>query len=1125
MTKCCAHVVILLLSLTPNMAHADSSAEVISVQGQGQIRSASDTTWKSAQVRQKLYSGDSARTGDASRMAIMFSDQTQLRMSQNTQMRIGNIGSTQNQVTLIKLEAGRSWVQSKAIPDHLIMETPAAIASIRGTDWEMEVDKDGRSRLTVLHGRVEFSNDQGQVSVGSNEQAIAEKGKAPVKLLLLNPSERVQWVTSYPVDLRKYPEMMDSALVAGDERHKVLSSVKELINEGKYHEARLLLREEAQSLRLDSPIAFLLLADFAVYAGDLAAAETTLLQAKTRFLEDTRLDAQLVRVALYRDDITLANRLLRNALEKNPDAIELKLAEGEIARFAGQERQATSAYSAVTRLAPVDPRGWLGLGLIESEKENIKQARRLLDRVVELADEMPVVRGELGTLESRANNWTGAIQHFDRALTSQPDDYVSLTGLGLFQLKRGKTEEALDTLLRASLIEPKYARAVMYAAVAYYQLGRSGLALETLGRTYELDPFDPLPHQLAALIYTDLMEPGRAVRESREAMRLMPYLKSLNQLANDQKGAANLGNALAQFGLQDWALNFAQESYSPFWAGSHLFLADRYSGDFAKQSELMQGYLTDPTAFGASNRFQTLLQKPGHFLSAGGVASYGKDLHSNLPSVIANGYLNESIPIAYFLEGIRTNLVSSGGATNVASVNNVTAALGSLPREDVGVFAFVNDFDATVSAKSTATPLNNTSGRERTVTLGGNFKYSPTSQSWLKLGLNDESANVFSIDNRNINSSFDFRPFEKDIQFRHSTLVGDSEWSVGVESGANSTNTLNVLWSGGGIGKLVSSRIVKQVNEDDRSWSVYLADRHRLSESLMLDAGLFMDSYAKSSNSLTTLYQGQFSIPNEMHVAFGQKAIHPRIGLVYRPRQGEVWRLVSQKWTRPVTANSLSSVATAGIPLDDQVVLPGGEFKRVRLQLEKEWSGRAFGSVFLDAKQVFNLGQPGNVLNQNSQIADLDRLRIRSALVFQNNAEDVELPPIFLQGRIGTAGLNLNLQVNDNLSMYANYVSTSSRNASAWFSGLALPYMPRHHVTLGASWVAAPRFLVQPVMIYRSQRFADENNVTGIPASWAAAIKAGWQSIDKAWLVEAYVMNMLNRNSSATAGLNIVWRY
>jgi hypothetical protein len=115
---------------------------------------------------------------------------------------------------------------------------------------------------------------------------------------------------------------------------------------------------------------------------------------------------------------------------------------------------------------------------------------------------------------------------------------------------------------------------------------------------------------LASIVYLDRIEPLAAAESAQRALERMPYLKSLNQVANDQKGIANAGFPLAYMGLEAWARNAAHESYLPSWAGSHFFLADRYAGDFNHRSELMQGFITDPLVFGAPNRHQNLVLTP-----------------------------------------------------------------------------------------------------------------------------------------------------------------------------------------------------------------------------------------------------------------------------------------------------------------------------------------------------------------------------------------------------------------------------------------------------------------------------------------------------------------------------------
>jgi hypothetical protein len=194
-------------------------AEVISVQGVGEYRPEDAQVWNPARVGQGLFLGNYVRTGDLSRMAILFRDETQIRLNQNSQLQIKNVNDRAQRMpvaapderswTRVRLNEGRARMRSRRVPEGLIMETPAAFAGMRGTDWEMEVDATGRSTLTVLSGKVDFYNDFGRVTVGRGEQAVAEIGKAPVKRIITNPKERVQWVTTCHVDPLRHIYLYD----------------------------------------------------------------------------------------------------------------------------------------------------------------------------------------------------------------------------------------------------------------------------------------------------------------------------------------------------------------------------------------------------------------------------------------------------------------------------------------------------------------------------------------------------------------------------------------------------------------------------------------------------------------------------------------------------------------------------------------------------------------------------------------------------------------------------------------------------------------------------------------------------------------------------------------------------
>ena len=359
-------------------------------------------------------------------------------------------------------------------------------------------------------------------------------------------------------------------------------------------------------------------------------------------------------------------------------------------------------------------------------------------------------------------------------------------------------------------------------------------------------------------------------------------------------------------------------------------------------------------------------------------------------------------------------------------------------------------------------------GRENRLDLGANYKFSPTSQSWLKIGAGDENTHIGMDDRQRaspILSQLDTLPRRRDIQYRHSLRLDADEWSWGLEHARMDTESALVANSDG-------VQIRQDQSDADQSWSIYLTDRHHLNEKLLLDAGLPYQEYRKTSNSSSTWDSTALGSNSE---SFSRKGVYPGIGLAYTPATGEVWRLAYQKWLHPIASGTLSPVATAGIALDDQVVLPGGKLERLRFQLERELSAATFANLFLDAKRINNLGEPGNVLNQGVGVANLDRLRNRATLVFQINGEALEQAPVFLQGRIASAGASLSQRWGDTLTGYTSYVHTESENTSALYTGFKLPWLPRHQLTLGTTWSGPQRLMVQAQAVYRSSRYTDES--------------------------------------------------
>ena len=150
------------------------AAEVVDLQGSGERKPALNASWVPARTQDDLSAGAFVRTGPASKMALVFADETQVRLNQNSLLQVKSVAGSAGETTTLRLELGRAWSQAKRVPDGLQLESPSATAAIRGTSWELDVDAAGTTTLAVLAGSVEFFNALGSASCIKPAEAGAD---------------------------------------------------------------------------------------------------------------------------------------------------------------------------------------------------------------------------------------------------------------------------------------------------------------------------------------------------------------------------------------------------------------------------------------------------------------------------------------------------------------------------------------------------------------------------------------------------------------------------------------------------------------------------------------------------------------------------------------------------------------------------------------------------------------------------------------------------------------------------------------------------------------------------------------------------------------------------------------
>ena len=122
-----AAAALLLIATAPDAFAAlppGVAAEVVDLQGSGDRKAAQDASWVPARARDDLFGGAFVRTGPASKMALVFADETQVRLNQNSLLQVKSVAGSAGATTTLRLELGRAWAQAKRVPDGLQLESP-----------------------------------------------------------------------------------------------------------------------------------------------------------------------------------------------------------------------------------------------------------------------------------------------------------------------------------------------------------------------------------------------------------------------------------------------------------------------------------------------------------------------------------------------------------------------------------------------------------------------------------------------------------------------------------------------------------------------------------------------------------------------------------------------------------------------------------------------------------------------------------------------------------------------------------------------------------------------------------------------------------------------------------------
>ncbi|MGG7578514.1 FecR domain-containing protein [Rhizobium sp. Nf11,1] len=490
-----------------------------------EVRFIDVSDWRVVDINQDLLTGDVLRTNANGQLAIVFSDHTQVRLGRNSSLQVKKMAASGD--TVLNLQSGTIWARAERGGQGLTVETPAAAAAIRGTDWTMTVEG-AKTSMIVLEGRVALSNPQGSVDVSAGEGAVASIGQAPHKILSVNPDDREQML--FYLDLRGGFDLLPTSPLRADrmatERRRLLALPPErrttedwleLAEAQSAYDGRQAASATLQNIRgrkltvaqqarvdlLDATIAGSekrysdaaklfqkalphldpTRRNMAQYGGyfarslaDPAHAEPppansagpygAIMQAYTAgFLENSR----------------AALEIIKKAERRYPDDPTLPAVRAELAQLVDDRKQMKEAIERSLALDPDHPMALSARAEYKAAYESdIDGALADLNRAIELAPGSSGTLNSLGLLQSSRDANGEAEEAFLKAIALDPQDPVAHANLAILYLDQGRMKEAKREIDTALAAEPGFDIAILARGRYYLQIGERDKALEDL---------------------------------------------------------------------------------------------------------------------------------------------------------------------------------------------------------------------------------------------------------------------------------------------------------------------------------------------------------------------------------------------------------------------------------------------------------------------------------------------------------------------------------------------------------------------------------------------------------------------------------------------------------------------
>jgi len=199
-----ALLLVFLVFFTKSFAIMQRVAVVDLVAGSAEVRVHGRGDPVPLQVERLVRAGDTVRTGPHSAVELRWArwvGGTRIKLGANTTFTVKRAvrnRSTGEEESRLRVDEGTLWIRLRKSlrgKSKFEVETPTAVAAVRGTIFKVAVAADGTSRISVWEGAVSVTGESTEeITVGGGQSATMTTGGITAAPRALTSTEEAEWI-------------------------------------------------------------------------------------------------------------------------------------------------------------------------------------------------------------------------------------------------------------------------------------------------------------------------------------------------------------------------------------------------------------------------------------------------------------------------------------------------------------------------------------------------------------------------------------------------------------------------------------------------------------------------------------------------------------------------------------------------------------------------------------------------------------------------------------------------------------------------------------------------------------------------------------------------------------------